>query len=128
MGIMRLLVCLILLAVAAPAQHMNEKDSPCANVAVTVDLSECLAKAHAAADARLNDTYRNVRERLEPTDLRLLVAAQRLWLQYRDANCVAERELYGAGTGSHPAYLACMEAMTRARTRELAITYTVKLK
>jgi hypothetical protein len=28
----------------------------------------------------------------------------------------------------NPVYLACLEAMTRARTRELEVTYTVKLK
>jgi uncharacterized protein YecT (DUF1311 family) len=56
------------------------------------------------------------------------IATQRLWIQYRDANCTAERDLYDGGTAASPAYLACLEAMTRARTRELAVTYAVKLK
>jgi hypothetical protein len=32
------------------------------------------------------------------------------------------------GTAAAPAYLACLEAMTRARTKELAVGYAVRLK
>lgn len=114
--------------VPAPAQHMNEKDSPCAGVVVTADLTTCLAEAREMADTQLNAAYRNLRGRLDPADVQRLIAAQRLWIQYRDANCAAERDLYDGGTAASPAYLACLEAMTRARTRELAVTYAVKLK
>jgi uncharacterized protein YecT (DUF1311 family) len=110
------------------AQHMNERDSPCADVVVTADLANCLAKARDAADEKLNVAYKQLRGKLDVADGQRLVAAQRLWIQYRDANCVAERDLYESGTASTPAYLACLEAMTRARTKELTITYAVKLK
>ena len=56
------------------------------------------------------------------------MTAQRLWIEYRDANCTAERELYAGGTAATPVYLACLEAMTRARTNELWVTYAVRLK
>ena len=107
---------------------MNEKDSPCADVVVTSDLVACLIKAGEAADAKLNTAYKEVRGRLDGTELKQLVATQRLWIQYRDANCTAERELYGGGTGGPPTFLACIEAMTRARTKALAVTYAVRLK
>jgi uncharacterized protein YecT (DUF1311 family) len=110
------------------AQHMNEKDSPCAEVAVTADLSNCLLKAGEAADAKLNAAYKRLREKLDTADGQRLVTAQRLWVQYPDANCLAERDLYAGGTAAPPAYLACLEAMTRARTKELAVTYAVRLK
>jgi uncharacterized protein YecT (DUF1311 family) len=113
---------------AARAQHMNEKDSPCAKVVATVELADCLAKAREVADSELNATYKRVHERLGALDDQRLAATQRLWIQYRDANCSAERDLYAGGTASSPVYLACIEAMTRARTKELTITYTVKLK
>lgn len=123
-----LLVALLLASIRARAQHMNEKDSPCGNVAVTVDLANCLSKARDSSDAKLNSLYKNLRERLDATDAERLTVTQRLWIQYRDANCSAERKLYEGGTASFPAYLACLEAMTRARTKELAVTYAVKLK
>jgi uncharacterized protein YecT (DUF1311 family) len=125
---------LILIAVALAAnlpvraQHMNEKDSPCADVVITVDLANCLAKARDAADAQLNTAYKRLRGELDGADGRRLMAAQHAWIQYRDANCAAERALYAGGTAASPAYLACLEAVTRARIKELAITYAVWVK
>jgi uncharacterized protein YecT (DUF1311 family) len=128
----RLVFSLILTALAANipagAQHMNEKDSPCADAVSTVDLTSCLAKARDTADAQLNAAYKRLRGKLDNADGQRLVATQRLWIQYRDANCAAERDLYEGGTAAFPGYLACLEAMTRARTKELAVTYVVRLK
>jgi uncharacterized protein YecT (DUF1311 family) len=78
----------------------------------------------------MNAAYKQVRSKLDDAaDLQRLVAAQRLWIQYRDANCAAERGACNEdGTAASPAYLACLEDMTRARTKELAVTYAVKLK
>src|SRR5690349_12108812 len=112
----------------ARAQHMNQKDSPCADVVITVELANCLSEARDRADARLSAVYKSVRARLSADDTQRLITTQRLWIRYRDANCSAERNLYQGGTASHPAYLACLEAMTRARTKELAVSYTVRTK
>jgi uncharacterized protein YecT (DUF1311 family) len=114
--------------VPALAQHMNEKDSPCADVVVTVELANCLANARDAAEAKLTVAYKQLRAKLDAADEQRLVATQRLWIQYRDANCAAERDLYDGGTAASPAYLACLEAMTRARMMELVVTYAVKVK
>jgi Lysozyme inhibitor LprI len=57
-----------------------------------------------------------------------LTKTQRLWIQYRDANCSAERDLYEGGTAKYAVYFACLESLTRERTRELQITYAVRLK
>jgi uncharacterized protein YecT (DUF1311 family) len=123
------LLWFVLLA-SAPSfsQHMNEQDSPCANVVSTSDSVECLSKARVSSDAKLNSLYQELRKRLEGDDANRLIATEKLWIQYRDANCEAERALYVPGTGAGPAYLACLEAMTRERTKELRITYTVRLK
>jgi uncharacterized protein YecT (DUF1311 family) len=117
-----------LIAVPAYGQHMNEKDSPCANVVTTAELTECLSGARDKADAKLNSVYKEIRGRLGGTDAESLTKTQRLWIQYRDANCSAERDLYEGGTAKYPVYFACLESMTRARTRELQITYAVRLK
>ena len=116
---------LLLLIPPVYAQHMNEKDSPCAGIAGTADLVQCLSKARTSADAKLNALYMNVLDKLRTRgdDAERLRNTERLWVQYRDANCAAERDLYGGGTGGPPAYLACMEAMTRARTKEMYIVY-----
>lgn len=121
------LVCFTVVS-SSHAQHMNEPDSPCAKIGITVDLAACLEKARASSDGELNAVYGALRKRLDPEEAKQLVAAQRLWIQYRDANCEAERDLYGSGTGRGPAYLACLEAMTRQRTNELRVTYRVRMK
>jgi len=115
-------------AVSFSAQQMNEPDSPCFNVGVTSDAVECLVKAKDASDSALNSMYQDIRKRLEGDDAKRLVETERLWVKYRDANCEAERVLYEPGTAAEPAYLGCLEAMTRARTKELRVTYRVRLK
>ena len=124
-----MLLPLCILAISPSfAQHINEPDSPCASVVVTSDLVACLSKARVSSDSALSSLYQTIRKNLDPTETNQLVKTERLWVQYRDANCAAERDLYGQGTGGPPAYLACLDAMTRERTRELRITYTVRLK
>ena len=123
-----LLIAFFIVLSGSQAQHMNEQDSPCAKAVVTVDLAACLEKARASSDAELNTVYGHIRKRLDETEARQLVGAQRFWIQYRDANCEAERDLYGNGTGRGPAYLACLESMTRLRTKELRVTYRIRLK
>ena len=95
---------------------------------MTSDLVDCLVKAKDLSDKKLNSLYRDIRKRLDANDVERLTRVERLWMQYREANCSAERELYEGGTASWPVYLACLEAMTRERIRELEVTYTVKLK
>ena len=126
--ILGLIIAMLAANLPARAQHMNEKDSPCADVVITVDLATCLARARDAVEVQLNAVYKQLRGKLDTADGQRLVAAQRLWIQYRDANCAAERDLYKGGTAASSVYLACLEAMTRARAKELAVTYGVKLK
>src|SRR5215813_6693235 len=116
-------VFLLLSVQHSAAQHMNEKDSPCASIVVTSDLVDCLTKARVTSDADLNTVYQDLKKRLDSSDSHRLTETQRLWIRFRDANCSAERALYDGGTGAAPAYLGCIEAMTRERTKELQITY-----
>jgi uncharacterized protein YecT (DUF1311 family) len=61
-------------------------------------------------------------------ELTRLKTAQRLWIQYRDANCEAEREMYSGGSAASMVRLACLEAMTRHRTEELRTMYGWRLE
>jgi uncharacterized protein YecT (DUF1311 family) len=93
-----------------------------------LELTTCFGKAREVADTQLNAAYKEIRGKLDGPDEKRLVTAQRLWVEYRDANCIAERELYAGGTAAAPVYLACLESMARARTKELRVTYAVRLK
>ncbi len=76
----------------------------------------------------MNSLYQKIKKGLDNGEAEELAKTQQLWVKYRDANCSAERSLYAGGTAATPAYLACLEAMTRERTKELHVTYTVRLK
>src|ERR1700723_404691 len=107
----------------ARAQHMNSPSAPCRNVAVTLAMENCFDKAYRAADSELNQRYSQILKVLQTDDLERLKVAQRLWIQFRDATCTAESDLYNGGTASAPAYAACREELTRQRAGDLKTIY-----
>jgi len=83
----------------------------------TVEMVECLNAKTQPWDKRLNTAYRKVLKSAEPKQREQLRKAQRLWVQYRDANC-----LYwdlGEGTIARIEAADCMYRMTRSRAEEL---------
>jgi uncharacterized protein YecT (DUF1311 family) len=102
---------------------MNAADAPCKSTGVDVDITNCMFKAWKTADAELNRVYAQSRKGLDVTDLQRLVAAQRLWVQFRDANCDAAYGLYGGGSAGPMVRAACLEKDTRERVKELKIMY-----
>jgi uncharacterized protein YecT (DUF1311 family) len=110
-------------SIPAVAQRINQPDNPCAASASTREMSDCLVLAWEAQDGKLNTFYGEVLPVLTEDEAKALREAERIWIRYRDATCDAEKSLYGGGTGGPPAYLACMEAVTRNRLQELHQIY-----
>jgi uncharacterized protein YecT (DUF1311 family) len=110
------------------AQHMNQPGAPCAGTATTIAFVACLDQAGVQSEAEMDALYHRIKSRLDGSELEELTTTQELWVKYRDANCAAERSLYKGGSGGPPAQLACIESMTRARIKELQVTYAVRLK
>jgi uncharacterized protein YecT (DUF1311 family) len=83
----------------------------------TYEMVQCLKARTAEWDKRMNVAYRQALKDAVPQQLDHLRAAQRLWIQYRDANCL----YYGMGEGTIARIEAgeCMRSMTEARAREL---------
>jgi uncharacterized protein YecT (DUF1311 family) len=108
----------------AEAQHMNAAGAPCQKTSgVTIALDNCFARTYKAADDQLNQLYKQIRQVLKPDQQQQPLAAQRLWLQLRDATCKAESDLYKGGDAESPAYSACLEEETRQRTADLKTSY-----
>jgi len=105
------------------AQHMNAAGAPCPQPASNAETTRCFLSAAKHADEELNRTYVQIRKVLGSDNLRKLEDAERLWIQYRDATCMAERDLYGNGTGAYSAHAACLEAEMRFRINDLNATY-----
>jgi uncharacterized protein YecT (DUF1311 family) len=124
------LILLVLVAASicscsiAAAQHMNAAGAPCQKTGgVTLALENCFDRTYRAADAQLNQLYKQIRQVLTPSEQQQLLATQRLWLQLRDATCSAESDLYKGGDAASPAYSACLEEETRQRTADLKTIY-----
>jgi uncharacterized protein YecT (DUF1311 family) len=82
----------------------------------TFQMVECLKAKTAQWDKRLNAAYQQALKDAQPAQREQLRSAQRLWIQYRDANCL----YYGLGEGTIARLDAgeCMRSMTEARARE----------
>jgi uncharacterized protein YecT (DUF1311 family) len=117
-----------LATVSCYAQHMNAKDSPCQNLSSNADETACLAAALSHADSELNQLYRRVLTVVAGDQLMKLKVAQRFWVQFRDANCEAEHDLYAGGSAAPMVKLSCLEAVTRHRTQELQVMYGWRLE
>ena len=91
--------------------------APCGESGDTFAIVGCLDREAAAWDRRLNAAYAALRGRIGPGQQDPLRAAQRLWVQYRDANC----RFYGSQDGSIRRVQAaeCVRAMTEGRALEL---------
>jgi uncharacterized protein YecT (DUF1311 family) len=101
------------------AQH---GDTPGAN--------NCNAIATAAADRRLNDVYDGlVRTLKHPADpiavrddqeiLKRLIAAERAWIVFKDAQCSYQSTIALGGTGESTESIACEYAQTKSRVAAL---------
>ena len=68
------------------------------------------------ADHRLNAAYKALQARIEAAQRQPLLSAQRLWVQYRDANC----GFYGVlGSIRQVQAAECIRSMTEDRAYEL---------
>lgn len=102
-------------AAFAYAGEQGEPDKGCDGS--TYEIVECLKAKTAYWDNRMTSAYQQTLKDVEPKQREQLRAAQRLWIHYRDANCL----YYGLGEGTIARIEAgdCMLRMTKARALEL---------
>lgn len=106
-------ICLVL--TAAYAGDQGDPAQSCDGS--TAEMVECLKTKTAEWDTRMTMAYQMALKDAGAAQREQLRAAQRLWIQYRDANCL----YYGMGEGTIARIDAgeCMRSMTEARAREL---------
>ena len=109
------MVAVLVLGSAVHAGDQGEPEQSCDGN--TFQMVECLKAKTAQWDKRLNVAYQKAVQDAQPAQRDQLRAAQRLWIQYRDANCL----YYGLGEGTIARLDAgeCMRSMTEARAKEL---------
>ena len=102
---------------ASPAYAGDQGDPERSCDGNTYEMVECLKVRTAQWDKRMTIAYQQALKDAAPQQHDQLRTAQRLWIQYRDANCL----YYGLGEGTIARIDAgeCMRSMTEARAREL---------
>ncbi|HVV41131.1 MAG TPA: lysozyme inhibitor LprI family protein [Nitrobacter sp.] len=106
------------LALIAPVAHAADQDDAATSCAgSTQDMVECLNARTAQWDKRMTAAYQTLMKKAEPSQHDQLRNAQRLWIQFRDANCLYYA--MGEGTISRLDAAECLRSMTAARAREL---------
>jgi uncharacterized protein YecT (DUF1311 family) len=126
-----------------PPQAANApgKPEPCPDATSQLDLNECYSKLYQSADTELNATYNNIvgfmKKNLlvaqhdnnttlvthNEASLTKLLAAQRAWLVYRDANCDSVKFQYDGGSIQPMIWSECMADTTRQRITTLSKAY-----
>lgn len=106
---------ILALVSVAHAEDKEEVEPSCDGN--TFQMVECLKARTAQWDKRMNIAYQQALKDAAARQQEQLRAAQRLWIQYRDANCL----YYGLGEGTIARIDAgeCMRNMTQARAKEL---------
>jgi uncharacterized protein YecT (DUF1311 family) len=80
-------------------------------------MNQCMADEYRKVDLRLNQLYKELTSVL--VDARGIRAAQRAWIQYRDAECSDAVMQLGQGSLQPYAYYSCMIEFTEERIRHL---------
>ncbi len=87
---------------------------------VTANMLNCIGEELATQDARLHSAYKKLAAGLTAERRRELVAVQRFWIQYRDANCKYYADPDG-GTAATLASTECVLRETTERANEMEI-------
>ena len=115
------MLCLAVLA-AGPAmaagadEHTLDACVARAN-GVDAEAAACYGAAIGKADARMNRAYAHLRRPLEPAAFAKLQAAQRLWLQFRDADRAARTASLGEAAGTLDVMMATSEEYDLVKSR-----------
>ncbi|WP_338691212.1 MULTISPECIES: lysozyme inhibitor LprI family protein [unclassified Bradyrhizobium] len=113
-----LLTAVFVTALAAAAHAGDQGDPEPSCDGNTYQMVECLKAKTAQWDKRMNVAYQQaLKDAAGDKQREQLRTAQRLWIQYRDANCL----YYDLGEGTIARLDAgeCMRSMTETRAKEL---------
>ena len=106
-----------------------------APVRIQTDMGMQAGAAARTADAAMNAQYRATMAQMKKMDAlgpqpdattgpiyqNALLAAQRAWLAYRDAECRVEGYEFRGGSAEGMAHAQCLADLTKARTKELKV-------
>ena len=72
----------------ADSQGLKLAEKRCGEYMSYKQVFGCFSTLYVKADQELNDQYSKLSRSLDPVNRKNLVAAQRLWVKFRDADCM----------------------------------------
>ena len=91
----------------------------CDKAATQSDMDECSTQALNKADAELNQTYIDYRNRLNKAQQNQIRDVQLAWIKYRDLSCKYASASTTGGSAHGMALQSCLTQKTQERTKEL---------
>jgi uncharacterized protein YecT (DUF1311 family) len=115
-----LILSTVLSALPSRAQDKDFDEIDCKKAQTQLEMNHCAYKSFKAADAELNQVYRQLRSHYKatPRDSQL-VDAQLAWLKFRDTDCKFSADRFKGGSIAPLIYSSCQEGLTKERTRSL---------
>jgi len=113
------------MAIGSATAAENEESKCCCT---TYDTSVCLSNVDKKVDAEQSATYQKAliaSQHFGTKAVDDLKEAETQWLAYRDAECKAEYDRWGGGSGGPNALTMCKIRIARQRTAELKSRYHV---
>lgn len=111
------LALLALVWVSSPAYAVD-----CGDLVTQAQINQCAFDMYDEADALLNQTYKQVMAKLNPSRQTALKNAQRAWIKYRDSHCESEASVVEGGSMYPTIQYSCMTTETKKRTDQLNST------
>ncbi len=110
----------VLLLICAPSPAFAAAD--CASAPNQSAMNICADDDYKTADRDLNAQYAETRKAVLAYDAegdKMLIAAQRAWVVFRDAHCAASSFAFKGGSMEPFMKASCLAVTTRARTAQL---------
>lgn len=96
---------------------VNAKD--CLELVSSTDIRECYSEKLNSAEKKLLLTYQSKLNTLEPDNKQQLIKAQRLWVQFKEADCIQVANQFDDRTGAMSLRFECLMNKAIAREKEL---------
>ena len=117
------LCCALMLLIASSGLAASPPSDPCNSPRSTLEVNRCAQQEFEAQDRVLNETYQKLLGQLnteyQQGTRERLMKAQRLWIQFRDADCSAQESVYDGGTVHTAVLLQCLRDHTAQRISDL---------
>jgi len=91
----------------------------CNNPQTQTAINQCTKLSYQNADQKLNRVYQQLLSTLESSRKQKLIAAQVIWIKFRDTDCEFERSRNEGGSIAPTIYFGCLANTTKLRTQQL---------